>query len=104
TNRPVTHCKNAGMRCGKQLGVRYDGARGSVAGRKPALRRYNWVGPMKNITVLGSTGSIGVSTLDVVARRPEQFSIYALVAGNNTDLLAEQISRFRPRMAAVSTE
>ena len=59
---------------------------------------------MKNITVLGSTGSIGVSTLDVVARRPEQFSIYALVAGNNTDLLAEQISRFRPRMAAVSTE
>ena len=59
---------------------------------------------MKNITVLGSTGSIGVSTLDVVARRPEQFSMYALVAGNNTDLLAEQIYRFRPRMAAVSTE
>jgi len=59
---------------------------------------------MKNITVLGSTGSIGVSTLDVVARRPEQFAILALVAGNNTDLLAEQICRFRPRMAAVSTE
>lgn len=59
---------------------------------------------MKNITVLGSTGSIGVSTLDVVGRRPEQFRIFALVAGNNTDLLAEQIARFRPRMASVSTE
>jgi 1-deoxy-D-xylulose-5-phosphate reductoisomerase len=59
---------------------------------------------MKNITVLGSTGSIGVSTLDVVGRRPEHFRIFALVAGNNTDLLAEQIARFRPRMAAVATE
>jgi 1-deoxy-D-xylulose-5-phosphate reductoisomerase len=59
---------------------------------------------MKNITVLGSTGSIGVSTLDVVGRRPERFGIFALVAGNNTDLLAEQIARFRPRMAAVASE
>jgi 1-deoxy-D-xylulose-5-phosphate reductoisomerase len=59
---------------------------------------------MKNITVLGSTGSIGVSTLDVVGRRPEQFGIFALVAGGNTDLLAEQIARFRPKMAAVATE
>ncbi len=59
---------------------------------------------MKNITVLGSTGSIGVSTLDVVGRRPEEFRIFGLVAGSNTDLLAEQIARFRPRMASVSTE
>jgi 1-deoxy-D-xylulose-5-phosphate reductoisomerase len=59
---------------------------------------------MKNITVLGSTGSIGVSTLDVVGRRPEQFGVFALVAGSNTALLAEQIARFRPRMASVSTD
>ncbi len=59
---------------------------------------------MKNVTVLGSTGSIGVSTLDVVGRRPEQFCIFALVAGGNTDLLATQIARFRPKMAAVATE
>jgi len=59
---------------------------------------------MTNITVLGSTGSIGVSTLDVVGRRPEQFRIFALVAGSNTDLLAEQIVRFQPRMAAVASE
>ena len=57
---------------------------------------------MKNITVLGSTGSIGVSTLDVVGRRPEEFHIFALVAGRNADLLAQQIDRFRPRMAAVA--
>jgi len=59
---------------------------------------------MKNITLLGSTGSIGVSTLDVVGRRQEQFRVFALVAGNNTGLLAEQIARFRPRMACVATE
>jgi len=59
---------------------------------------------MTNLTVLGSTGSIGVSTLDVVGRRPEQFGIFALVAGNNTELLGEQIARFRPRMAAVASE
>jgi 1-deoxy-D-xylulose-5-phosphate reductoisomerase len=59
---------------------------------------------MKNITVLGSTGSIGVSTLDVVGRRPEQFRIFALVAGKNTHLLAEQIARFRPRIASISTD
>ena len=59
---------------------------------------------MKNVTVLGSTGSIGVNTLDVVSRRAGQFSVFALVAGNNTDRLAEQIARFHPRMAAVATE
>jgi len=59
---------------------------------------------MTNITVLGSTGSIGVSTLDVVGRRPDRFRIFALVAGNNTELLAEQIARFQPRMAAVASD
>jgi len=59
---------------------------------------------MTNITVLGSTGSIGVSTLDVVGRRTDRFRIFALVAGNNTELLAEQIARFQPRMAAVASE
>jgi len=59
---------------------------------------------MTTVTVLGSTGSIGVSTLDVVGRRPEQFQIFALVAGNNMKLLGEQIARFRPRMASVASE
>ncbi len=52
--------------------------------------------PLKSLTILGSTGSIGVSTLDVVSRHPEQYRIHALVAGQNVELLTEQILRFRP--------
>lgn len=58
---------------------------------------------MTTLTVLGSTGSIGVSTLDVVGRHPEQYSVFALVAGQNTDLLAQQIARFRPHVAVVAS-
>ncbi len=56
-----------------------------------------------NLTVLGSTGSIGTSTLDVVRQTRPRFSIYALVAGRNTDLLLNQIVEFRPRVAVVAT-
>jgi len=50
---------------------------------------------------LGSTGSIGVSTLQVVEQFPEHFQVIALAAGRNADLLINQIRRFRPRLAAV---
>jgi len=50
---------------------------------------------------LGSTGSIGVSTLQVVEQFPERFQVIALAAGRNADLLIDQIRRFRPRLAAV---
>jgi 1-deoxy-D-xylulose-5-phosphate reductoisomerase len=56
------------------------------------------------LTLLGSTGSIGTSTLDVVRRWPERFGIYALVAGRNTDLLARQIAEFKPKVAVVADE
>ena len=59
---------------------------------------------MTQITLLGSTGSIGSSTLDVVRRWPDRFSIYALVAGHNIDLLAQQIAEFRPQVAVVAHE
>ncbi len=59
---------------------------------------------MKNLTLLGSTGSIGVSTLDVVRRRRESYRVHALVAGANTELLAEQIGEFRPDIAVVASE
>jgi 1-deoxy-D-xylulose-5-phosphate reductoisomerase len=62
------------------------------------------IGQLKHLTILGSTGSIGVSTLDVVGRRPEQYAIHALVAGSNVALLSEQILRFRPRIAVTATE
>jgi 1-deoxy-D-xylulose-5-phosphate reductoisomerase len=56
------------------------------------------------LTLLGSTGSIGTSTLDVVRRWPERFGIFALVAGRNTELLARQIAEFRPQVAVVADE
>ncbi|WP_434718490.1 1-deoxy-D-xylulose-5-phosphate reductoisomerase [Paraburkholderia sp. A1BS-2L] len=55
----------------------------------------------KRLTLLGSTGSIGDSTLDVVARHPQQFSVYALTAHRNGDKLVEQCLRFAPEVAVV---
>jgi 1-deoxy-D-xylulose-5-phosphate reductoisomerase len=56
------------------------------------------------LTLLGSTGSIGVSTLDVVRRWPDRFGIYALVAGRNVELLARQIAEFRPKVVVVADD
>ncbi len=55
----------------------------------------------KRLTLLGSTGSIGDSTLDVVARHPERFSVHALTAHRNGDKLVAQCLRFRPDVAVV---
>lgn len=59
---------------------------------------------LQTLTVLGSTGSIGANTLDVVGRHPERYRVHALVAGSNVDLLARQIQRFRPAIAVTATE
>lgn len=56
----------------------------------------------KRITVLGSTGSVGRNTLDLVERNPEQFKIEALTANNNVALLAEQARRHRPALAVIA--
>jgi 1-deoxy-D-xylulose-5-phosphate reductoisomerase len=56
---------------------------------------------MKNLAILGSTGSIGVSTLDIVAAHPDRFRVVSLSAGNNLDRLEEQIRRFRPQIVSV---
>jgi 1-deoxy-D-xylulose-5-phosphate reductoisomerase len=56
----------------------------------------------QNIVVLGSTGSVGVNTLDVVARYPERFHIVALTANRRTDRLFEQCVRFRPEYAVLN--
>lgn len=53
------------------------------------------------ITVLGATGSIGCSTLDVVARHPEQFEVFALSGHRQTELLAQQCVQFTPKFAVV---
>jgi 1-deoxy-D-xylulose-5-phosphate reductoisomerase len=58
---------------------------------------------MQNITILGSTGSIGMSTLDVLARHPERYSVYALTAHSRVEQLAEQCLRFKPQLAVVGS-
>ncbi|RQO36265.1 1-deoxy-D-xylulose-5-phosphate reductoisomerase [Herminiimonas sp. KBW02] len=58
---------------------------------------------MQQITILGSTGSIGVSTLDVIARHPERYSVYALTAQSKVDELAQQCARFKPQVAVVGS-
>jgi 1-deoxy-D-xylulose-5-phosphate reductoisomerase len=57
---------------------------------------------MKKITVLGSTGSIGISSLDVINNNPDRFQIVALAAGKNIKLLKRQIEKFHPQIVAVS--
>ena len=59
---------------------------------------------MQQITILGSTGSIGVSTLDVVARHPDRYRIVALTAHRRDDILFEQCLRFKPRYAVLLDE
>ncbi len=54
---------------------------------------------MKNLAILGSTGSIGQQTLDIVRSFPGRFRVVGLAGGKNTDLLAEQISEFQPWLA-----
>ena len=58
----------------------------------------------QRITVLGSTGSIGVSTLDVVARHPDRFEVFALSAATQVDLMLAQCARFQPRFAVMASE
>ncbi|MFC5532491.1 1-deoxy-D-xylulose-5-phosphate reductoisomerase [Cohnella yongneupensis] len=59
---------------------------------------------MKKIAVLGSTGSIGTQTLDVISREPDSYEVVGLAAGNNVDLLLEQVRAFRPKLVSVGTK
>ncbi len=56
---------------------------------------------MKRLAILGSTGSIGVNTLDIVRQFPERFQVVSLSAGLNTGLLRQQILQFRPKVVSV---
>ncbi|MFN3884297.1 MAG: 1-deoxy-D-xylulose-5-phosphate reductoisomerase [Rhodocyclaceae bacterium] len=59
---------------------------------------------MKKLTILGATGSIGVSTLDVVARHPDRFAVVALTGNSRIEVLYEQCLRHRPRYAVIGQE
>jgi 1-deoxy-D-xylulose-5-phosphate reductoisomerase len=56
---------------------------------------------MKKLSILGSTGSIGVRTLEIVAQHPERFQVVALGGGRNLEKMAEQILQFRPKVVSV---
>ncbi len=56
------------------------------------------------VSVLGSTGSIGASTLDVIARHPDRFGVFALAANASVDLMAQQCAEHRPRYAVMMQE
>ncbi|GLH73313.1 1-deoxy-D-xylulose 5-phosphate reductoisomerase [Geothrix limicola] len=59
---------------------------------------------MRTLAILGSTGSIGTSTLDVVRAHPDRLSVVALAAGRNRDLLKTQCETFRPRCVSVGSQ
>ena len=59
---------------------------------------------MKHLTLLGSTGSIGCSTLDVVRHNPDSYTVTALVAGKNVQRMVEQCMEFTPRFAVMDDE
>ena len=59
---------------------------------------------MRRLSILGSTGSIGKSTLEVVSAHPDKFRVAALAAGSNIKLLEEQIETHRPEVVAVFNE
>jgi 1-deoxy-D-xylulose-5-phosphate reductoisomerase len=59
---------------------------------------------VKAITLLGSTGSIGTQTLEIVAQHPDKFRLVGIAAGSNVELLAKQVRQFRPDIVAIADE
>ena len=59
---------------------------------------------IKNVTILGATGSIGMSTLDVIARHPDKYRVFALVANTNVEAMAKLCVKFNPRYAVMMGE
>ena len=59
---------------------------------------------MKTVTLLGATGSIGQSTLDIIARHPREFRVHALTADRSVEAMADLCRRFEPRYAVMRDE
>uniref|UniRef100_A0A224XC68 1-deoxy-D-xylulose-5-phosphate reductoisomerase n=1 Tax=Hypericum tomentosum TaxID=1137039 RepID=A0A224XC68_9ROSI len=69
----------------------------------PEAGRKTWDGP-KPISIVGSTGSIGTQTLDIVLENPDKFRVVALAAGSNVALLADQVRTFKPKLVSIRNE
>lgn len=61
-------------------------------------------GKKQRVAILGSTGSIGTNTLDVIARHPDRFEVVALTAATQVELMLAQVTRFKPRVVAMASE
>jgi 1-deoxy-D-xylulose-5-phosphate reductoisomerase len=72
----------------------------SIAAHKPVA----WKGEPRSVTILGSTGSVGCSTIDLIEREPDRYTVEALVANSSVERLAEQARRLRPKMVAVADD
>ena len=59
---------------------------------------------MRNLAILGSTGSIGTQALEVISEHPDFFGVYALTANNRVDLLIEQAHRYMPEVVVIANE
>lgn len=57
----------------------------------------------QRVTVLGSTGSVGVNTLDVIAAHPDRFDVFALSAATNVELMLKQCVKFKPKFAIMTS-
>ena len=59
---------------------------------------------MKDVALLGSTGSIGTQTLDVVRENPHKFNLKVIAAGSSTDLIRKQITEFKPAIVIMANK
>ena len=58
----------------------------------------------KKITILGSTGSVGISTLEIIEAHPDKFELVGLTINNNFKRLNEQVKKFRPKVVSIKIE
>src|SRR5512140_1766357 len=72
--------------------------------KRTSIPYLDVVNKRRNIAILGSTGSIGRSSLEVIAARPDRFRLTYLTGHRNIDLLREQVKRFKPRAVVVLEE
>jgi len=94
-SRPAVHCRATG---GVQVPPAWPGR--CAVPEPGTYPRLGADGP-KVFSLLGSTGSIGTQTLDIAREHPDKFSVQAIAAGGNVDLLAEQIREFRPKLVGL---
>lgn len=64
----------------------------------------NWRVSIRRVCILGSTGSIGTQALEVIDQHKDRFEVIGLSAGENVELLATQIEKFKPKSVSVSTQ